>query len=288
MSDSNEIFKKNISDRSIHLINSPSISAKDSFLYMLEAGFLATNLSYSEELDNLDAFLVICTEGGEGKLLYEGKEYQLKDGMIFLADCKKYHYRCTVETWGWNILYLYFNGHQAREYYRMIMESGTPVFTSENPKTVKSIFWQIMDLYQKKNKYAEALTSLYITKLLTEILLLSANTPAGEVEYPDFINGMFHYLNYRYNEKITLDMLAERYSVNKFYMAKVFKRYSGTTIYEYLMTVRLNKAKALLRYSNKSMDEIANEVGFYNASYFIKQFREREHITPLFFRKQWK
>lgn len=289
MSNFDKNFHKSISDESIRLIATPSITARKVFFYTLEVGYLEADSSYFEELENSDSFLLLYTVGGEGILRYDEKEYLLKMDSIFLIDCKKYHYCYASKSKGsWNLLYLYFNGIQALEYYHMIIKNKMPVFMAENPKTIMSIFWQIIGLHKRKNKYAEVLISLHISKLLTEILLFNAESSVLEVEYPDFINYIFHYLNNNYNEKITLNMLAERYSMNKFHIAKEFKRYSGTTINEYIITNRINKAKALLRYTDKSVSDIANEVGVHNVSLFIKLFREREHVTPLFYRKQWK
>lgn len=287
MTDFDKKFKRNISDDSIRLIVTPSTTAKEAFLYTQEVGYLEANQFYAEELDNSDSFLLLFTGNGEGMLRYEQKEYSLKIGNIFLIDCKKYHYCCTINpNHPWTLFYLYFNGIQAKQYYQMIIKNRKNVFMVENIKSIMSIFWQIIGLHKKNNKDAEALTSLYITKLLTELLIFNSNSVLHD-EYPDIINFIFHYISNHYNEKITLDMLAEKYSTNKFHIAKEFKRFTGTTINEYIITNRINKAKAMLRYTDQSVSEIANEVGIYNTSFFIKLFRDREHVTPLFYRKQW-
>lgn len=285
MPNHDENFHSDISNESIRLIASPSIMAKKAFLYMLEMGYLETDYSYLQELDNVDSFLFLFTISGEGKLEYDGKEYTLTRDQLFLIDCKKYYYCGTPDPKEWMVLYMYFNGYQAKEYYKMIVKNHNPVFTTENPKAITSMFWQIVGLHKKKNNYSEMLTSLHITKLLTEIALIQADTTSLETEYPDYLNAIFYYIKRNYTTKITLDMLAEKFTINKYHLEKVFKRYSGTTINEYVIMNRMDKAKALLRYTNKSVDEIANEVGFYNASHFIKMFREREHVTPLNYKK---
>jgi AraC-like DNA-binding protein len=117
--------------------------------------------------------------------------------------------------------------------------------------------------------------------------LLKNNDYISDFEYPEYINDIFHRIDHFYNKKYTLDKLAKLYSINKFHLAREFKKYSGTTLNEYLITTRIDRAKQFLRYSKKSIEQIAQEVGFYNSSHFIKMFHTREHITPLSYRKQW-
>ena len=150
-----------------------------------------------------------------------------------------------------------------------------------------SLFWQIIALHKKKDSHAEHLTSFHITRILAEICLLKNNDYISDFEYPEYINDIFHRIDHFYNKKYTLDKLAKLYSINKFHLAREFKKYSGTTLNEYLITTRIDRAKQFLRYSKKSIEQIAQEVGFYNSSHFIKMFHTREHITPLSYRKQW-
>lgn len=280
-------FDNSISNESIRLVASPSKTARKAFLYMLETGYIEDDFSRLDALDISDCFLILYTISGEGRLVYDGKEYKLKKESLFLIECNKYYKCLTDDPKKWHIIYLYFNGYQAKEYYNIIMKNNTHVFKVDNPKTITSIYWQIINLHKNKNTYTEILTSLHITKLLTEVVLFNANTQTVETEYPDFLNEMFYYIKRHYTEKITLDMLAKRYNINKYHLAKVFKRYSGTTIKEYIITNRMDRAKALLRYTDKSVEDIAAEVGFYDATHFIKMFREREKVTPMLYRKMF-
>ncbi|MEG0145152.1 MAG: helix-turn-helix transcriptional regulator, partial [Clostridia bacterium] len=56
---------------------------------------------------------------------------------------------------------------------------------------------------------------------------------------------------------------------------------------EYLLFVRLTRAKELLRETPKSIREVALEVGVGNPSYFINLFKQHEHMTPNTYRNNW-
>lgn len=87
--------------------------------------------------------------------------------------------------------------------------------------------------------------------------------------------------------KIVLDHLSERFFINKFYLTKIFKETYGTTINSYLISKRITGAKQLLRFTDKTVDEIGNAVGMEDANYFSRMFRKVEGISPSEYRKQW-
>lgn len=277
----------NMSNVSVRLTLSPSNTAREAFLYAQETGYLEVDPSYCVELDNLNSFLILFVVMGEGKLLYENDEYLLESGDLFYIDCKKYHKYYATNKKGWRILYLYFNGKQARGNYKVITKGKSPILKVMNSKIVSSIFWQIISLHQKHTKFSELHTSLQITKLLTEISMLGEDEAVVNVEYPPYIHYVFHHIDHYFDEKITLNMLSELYGVSKFHLSREFKRYSGLTINEYIIAARINRAKTLLRYSHKTIEKIAEEVGFYSASHFIKLFHKREYMTPQSYRNQW-
>lgn len=277
---------ESMSSEFVRLVITPSDIARKGFLYAQETGFLEKSLQ-TVELDHLDSFLLLFVHTGKGKLIYEKKEYQLQAGNIFFIDCKNHfkYYPTTKE--GWKALYLYFNGNEARFYYNIISKGEFQILNVINEYQITSRFWQIIDLHRKKSKFAELLTSLHIIRLLTELCMFSNDSAILDVEFPEYINKVFNHIDHYYDEKISLDMLSELYSVNKYHMAREFKRCSGTTINEYVIIVRINKAKELLHYTEMSVGEIADELGYYSSGHLIKQFRKREHITPLAYRKQW-
>ena len=63
-------------------------------------------------------------------------------------------------------------------------------------------------------------------------------------------------------------------------MSREYKKRYGITIIQYLTSLRVSKAKLDLRFTNMSIEEIAVECGFSNASYFGKIFRKYESMTP--------
>ena len=85
----------------------------------------------------------------------------------------------------------------------------------------------------------------------------------------------------------TLDDLAEKFFINKFYLSKIFKETYGTTVNNYLISKRITRAKQLLRFTDMTVDEVGAAVGMGDANYFSRMFRKVEGISPREYRKQW-
>jgi two-component system response regulator YesN len=90
-----------------------------------------------------------------------------------------------------------------------------------------------------------------------------------------------------YNQRLTLDMIAEFVYYNPSYISSLFKKLTGQGITDYITELRIKQAKELLLSTNKSMDEIANEVGLNNNSYLTAIFKKRVHVSPSEYRKQF-
>jgi len=147
---------------------------------------------------------------------------------------------------------------------------------------------KIINVQMGKDITTEILTSNYIINILSELLILTATNEAPSRFIPDFIKSILKYIDQNFHTKITLDNLEKTFGVSKFHISKEFKKYTGTTIGEYITMSRLTNAKELLKYSDLSVSEITYKVGFNQVSHFINLFKNREHTTPLNFRKEWR
>ena len=96
------------------------------------------------------------------------------------------------------------------------------------------------------------------------------------------------WLDANYANKITLDDLSARFFVNKYYLTRVFKEQYGQSITSYLLSIRITKAKELLRFSDMTVEEIGMESGLGALHYFSRVFREVEGMPPSKYREQWR
>lgn len=272
---------------SVRLIVTPSIMAKATFFYVQEIGYFKTKSNYLTEREHLNSYLVIFTVSGKGYLKYKGKSYTILPNMILFIDCMEYQYYETDKDNPWEFLWVHFNGATSHGYYEQFEKNGTPVITVDENSLVPSIMHKLIEVHTNKNIRTEPISSRLIVELLTE-LILTANAPDMVISYlPQYIKLVMKDMDKRFTEKITLDQMAERFTVSKFYLAKEFKKYTGFTPNEYVINCRITYAKELLKYSNVPVADIAVKIGIDNVSHFINLFKAREDMTPLAFRKKW-
>ena len=87
------------------------------------------------------------------------------------------------------------------------------------------------------------------------------------------------YINSNYSSDITLDELAGSVGVCKFHLSREFKKMTGQTVFEYVISFRCKMAKRMIK-AGHSVSESAIGVGFDNLSYFSRQFKRFFGILP--------
>lgn len=85
---------------------------------------------------------------------------------------------------------------------------------------------------------------------------------------------------------ITLDDLSEKFFLSKPYLSKYIKEKSGMTFGDLVKKIRMKKARALLKSSNMTVENIALSVGYQNVEHFNRLFKRAYNITPIQFRNQ--
>ena len=90
----------------------------------------------------------------------------------------------------------------------------------------------------------------------------------------------------RYAENLTLKELGKKYFVNSAYLGQLFHKKYNQSFRDYLNSVRIEKAAALLLHSDKKIYEIAESVGYRDLDYFINRFIASKGCTQARFRKQ--
>ncbi|MEW5898737.1 MAG: AraC family transcriptional regulator, partial [Bacillota bacterium] len=95
---------------------------------------------------------------------------------------------------------------------------------------------------------------------------------------------VINYLENNYNQKISLEEVAQSVYLNPVYLSTVFKQETGYTFSDYLTLVRVEKAKKLLD-SRLPVKEVARKVGYPDSNYFCRVFKKVTGVTATDYRK---
>ncbi|EGO8301590.1 helix-turn-helix transcriptional regulator, partial [Enterococcus faecalis] len=96
----------------------------------------------------------------------------------------------------------------------------------------------------------------------------------------NLVNHTIYYLETHHDEEITLEQLAEMLYVTPTYLSKTFKAATGVGPINYLIQIRLNHAKELLKNDSLSVKEVAKTVGYEDAYHFSKLFKKYYGKSP--------
>ncbi|SHH42770.1 helix-turn-helix domain-containing protein [Clostridium grantii] len=258
--------------------------AKSCFFYVQEIGYFKTKQNYFAERANLNSYLIIITLKGKGILKYRGKSYILQKNQVFFIDCMEHHYYETDNNDLWEFEWLHFNGATSRGYYDQYINNNSPVTTLKNDSELSFNLQKLLEIHKQRSLRVEQISSKLIVDILTELLLIMNTQDHWDYYMPDYIHKIMKYIDKHFNERICLEQLSKEFSVSKYHMAKEFKKYTGFSPNEYIITSRITYAKNLLQYSTLSIGEISEIIGINNVSHFINLFKSRESLTPLAFR----
>jgi two-component system response regulator YesN len=103
---------------------------------------------------------------------------------------------------------------------------------------------------------------------------------------PDTIHRIKQYIEEHSHEDISLEAIGKRVGLSPFYISKMFKEQLGVNYIDFLTECRIEKAKRLMAVPEKSLKEIAFEVGYHDPNYFSKVFKKTSDLSPTDYRKR--
>jgi len=267
----------------------PSIAAKSAFFYVQCAGHFICEKGYFTKREGYKSILVLYTVSGNGFARYRDREYSLKPGQVLIMDCYDYQEYYQDNNSQWEIKWLHFYGSTSLEYFNLIYEKHGAVVELTNSENFCAILDEILKMGGRGGVMPEAEASMLIMRLLTELLLeySEQGIDYSKKTYNEHVRRGLDYVEENYFNNISLSDMASYACCSEYHFSRLFKKITGFSPYEYIVKFRINKAKYLLRNTDKSVEEIAESVGFGSSSNFIRTFRELEGLTPLKFRKYW-
>ena len=215
------------------------------------AGSLQAVHPHISQREDLVSFLCFIVLSGEGELSYEEHTYQLSEGDCVFIDCRKAYSHSTSDNL-WSLQWCHFYAPSLPAVYEKYKErGGQPVFHPEDIAPLTSLLTDLYNLASSSDYIRDMRINEKLGTLLTLLMEQSWHPESVTVSRKRMeLVEIKNYLDEHYTEKVTLDDLAERFFINKFYLSKIFKETYGTTVNNYLISKRITRAKQLLRFTD--------------------------------------
>ncbi len=152
--------------------------------------------------------------------------------------------------------------------------------TSSDPRLI-ALMDEVNTL--EEQHLSEALILSHFLRLLALMEPHLLPSESGKMDFP--LRRAIDYMENHFAEKLSVPQIAQAAGFNSQYFCSYFKKYTCSTPVEYLTALRIRRAKELLRRTDLSVLEVANQSGFENVSFFIQRFKKATGKTPLAYRK---
>ncbi|MCL2559404.1 MAG: AraC family transcriptional regulator [Turicibacter sp.] len=234
-----------------------------------------------------ETFIFQYTFSGCGELEINGTVYSLPENHAFIVavpeDC---HYYIPPSSEEWNFIFITLAGIEAQKCWEYINSQHGYVFEIPIESAliqrlittyIRVVEGKITDAYRTSNKAYELLTYCYRH---------FENRSTPEItETPQAIKKAIDFIKENCAAVLNIEDIAEHVGLSKSYLNKKFKAYTSLSPISYLNKYRIEKSLYLLEHTQKTVKEIALEIGFSNPNYFCKVFRKATGISPGMFQK---
>jgi YesN/AraC family two-component response regulator len=134
------------------------------------------------------------------------------------------------------------------------------------------------------------MNNMRMEELLIELLIQLENTSKKKTlfEYQSMDESKLldikEYIDYHFKEELSLHDLEKMFGINKFTLIRKFKTFFNTTPSAYKLQLKVAEAK---KYLDKGVDvfEICEEMGFFDQSHFIREFKKMNGVSPMEYKK---
>lgn len=250
------------------------------FYYIPWCGHFFCTEKYFHKRDYFPYCLLMYVQQGLFHIEYRGVTFDAQAGDVILLDLSEPH--CYSAYDGLEFLYLHFSGANARELCQYYLSKSPPLIRSKKNQLIRNFLVNTIAFYDM-NKYESIIdTSMRVYKC---IQLLFANDEMYTSENNASVETALLYIHEHMTEKLALQDFADLLHLSPYYFSHLFKKETGLSPIEYVINVRMNQAKLLLITTNKSVSDIAFEVGYMSGASFTNVFTDKIGCSPKQFRK---
>ena len=189
-----------------------------------------------------------------------------------------------------NIAPLYSLSHDKVVYEDKILPLSV-VFTGKEKERMDEIIGDLLDEFSKHHDMNHDLIYKNVIRILS-IASEHSNSVTDtsllprEVEQINLIHSATNYIAKNYNKDISIETLSSRMLMSQSSFSNKFKHTTGQTFLSYCKKTKIARAVWLLRLSQKSLSEIADECGFYDSTHLSHTIKSTFNTSPLVLREQ--
>ena len=236
---------------------------------------------------------------GKGQYFVDGKTYDVKQGDLLVCNPGVMHQSIVTDpndptlefVCGFSDIHL----HDVPEN-TIIRPGECPILSlsSENKREVSRCCYEIIEEYDSSEPGRYYMIQAQMMRKIVIIFRTLYGSKKNDAEGVNFesyskgyvVKNILEYMNENYSQHISLDQIAKNMYLSPVYISKIFKEKTGDSPINYLINVRLEKAKEMLEDGRGSIRSISAMVGYDDVYHFSKLFKKHFGVSPMHYRKK--
>lgn len=246
-------------------------------LKYVSAGLFSTAKKWIHPRRIIDSFEIIYVTQGEVYIEENGINYHLKRGDALLLEPEKIHTGTVTSEGTTEFFWVHFLTDDI-SYFGM-----QKCISTEGEYMTLGLFRELLHIANTEDApdYAKDMSCGGI------IAHLASVGRKRENESTTAFSKISEWVRMNIRQTMKVRDIAEMFGYNKTYISRLFKRYSGLTLKDYINRERIKCAKELLLTTEASIKDIAYELGFRDENLFVKFFKYHENMSPTNFRNMY-
>lgn len=235
-------------------------------------------------------FQLLYIAHGRAYFYFDGKRQIVNAGNMVLYRPKeeqRYYYYGVDKT---EVYWVHFTGKDVTNLLRRYgFRNGKHVMYTGTSVEYKNLFQKMIRERRGNLPDNEELLVLYLKELFIMLHRLDQEHAAPKNQFlADEMEHAVAYFHENYTKRISIEEYAAKRGMSISWFIRSFKKYTGHTPNQYILSLRISNAQILLETTNESVQEIASFVGYDNPLYFSRLFRKLCGQSPRQFREQFK
>lgn len=262
-----------------------SLPSRQIYRYVLTGKFKAPSSQWKHERSPLFEYELIVMTEGTLYLTYDRKDFTVSSGEYLLlppSDSCREGFRSSCCSFYW--LHFSLDALYNASVFFTLPQQG------KMPRLEKMVILmkQLQDMV--KNQYPAVSIDMTATCVLTELYgQISLNLPFDPENqlHKQIYSDIIGYIKRNINRNIKISEIAKEFNYNAKYIGHHFSQITGIPLKQFILNQKIDAANFMLTDSNKSIDDIAMELGFSSGHNFSRTYKKMTGLTPSEYRNAY-
>jgi AraC-like DNA-binding protein len=238
-------------------------------------------------------FLLHYVLAGHGTVTAGDRTFRLSQNDLFCYFPEQPLQYAADQEIPWQFAWIGFQGRRAAEVLKLSgIRSPLAIRRASDGSRIRELIDSLLHFQRMRKKGFDIICDGLLLEILGELCAAvplypgkdGVDFPADEVNGPDlqvtYVESMKRFMQSNYQNSITVQHVIDYIGIDRSYASRIFHRFENRTIQQYLIGIRMNKARQLLEDGQLSVRNVAFSVGYRDYSTFERRFRLETGCSP--------